>query len=172
MSSREKLSLRLAGLAPGHTRLTGAMHFVVRDAAELDEPYDVQVACDVDSLGKRVHVRGDIAGTATSICHRCLRTFERGLQTTFDVTIQRGSAAQDDDPAGELVRVSDNAVEFDLEPSVREAVLLEEPIQAVCSEGCQGLCPRCGADLNSNACGCVPPTDPRWEQLENLKRLS
>ena len=172
MSSREKLSLRLAGLAPGHTRQEGELHFVVRDAADEDEPYDVQVACDVDNLGSRIHVRAEVAGTATSTCHRCLRTFERGLQTTFDVTLQSGSGAGEEDPEGELVGVSESAVEFDLEPYVREAVLLEEPIQLVCSEGCQGLCPRCGADRNRGPCGCVPAADPRWEPLQNLKRLS
>ena len=172
MSTRENLSLRLAGLAPGHTRFTGALHFVVRDAAEAEEPYEVQVACDVDNLGARIHVRGEVAGTATSTCHRCLRMFERGLHTTFDVTLQRGSASGQEDTEGELIGVPENTVQFDLEPTVREAVLLEEPIQAVCSEGCQGLCPRCGADLNSGACGCLPATDPRWEPLQNLKRLS
>lgn len=163
--------MRLAGLAPGHTRFTGALHFVVRDAADEDEPYDVQVDCDVDNLGSRIHVRGDVAGAATSTCHRCLRTFERGLQVTFDVTLQRRVATEEDDPGAELIGLPENTVEFDLEPHVREAVLLEEPIQMVCSEGCQGLCPRCGADLNGGSCGCVPATDPRWEPLENLKRL-
>jgi uncharacterized protein len=28
------------------------------------------------------------------------------------------------------------------------------PIAPHCREDCQGLCPRCGADLNQGPCGC------------------
>jgi uncharacterized protein len=59
---------------------------------------------------------------------------------------------------------------IDLDPIVREQVLLALPGYPVCQEGCKGLCSVCGGNLNERDCGCdrhVP--DPRWAGLEKLK---
>jgi uncharacterized protein len=59
---------------------------------------------------------------------------------------------------------------IDLDPIVREQLLLELPEYPVCDEQCKGLCPACGANLNDRECGCdrhVP--DPRWAGLKNVK---
>jgi uncharacterized protein len=60
---------------------------------------------------------------------------------------------------------------IDVDPVVREGLLLALPAYPVCREGCKGLCTVCGADLNERDCGCdrhVP--DPRWAGLEKLKQ--
>jgi uncharacterized protein len=161
------LTLRLHDLPPGHSTLGGRTAFEVLDAGGEPEPYELAVTCEVDNLGARVHVRASVEGRARSTCHRCLRQFERPLQAEFEVTLQRGGAAVDDE---EWVHVPEHAVEYDLEPHVREAVILEEPIRLVCDPQCRGLCDRCGADLNQGPCGCAPPADPRWAPLEVLRR--
>jgi uncharacterized protein len=59
---------------------------------------------------------------------------------------------------------------IDLDPILREQVLLALPGYPVCQEGCKGLCTVCGANLNERECGCdrkVP--DPRWAGLAKLK---
>jgi uncharacterized protein len=58
---------------------------------------------------------------------------------------------------------------LDLEPLARDAVLLELPLAPVCRPGCRGLCPQCGADLNSGPCACAEPVDPRWAALDALR---
>jgi uncharacterized protein len=50
--------------------------------------------------------------------------------------------------------------QLDLEPLARDAVLVELPPAPLCSEGCQGLCPTCGASLNDGPCGCEPDRTP------------
>src|SRR5262245_50960941 len=120
------LVLRLHDLPPGHSGLVGKLAFDVQDAAGEPEPYTLAVTCDVDNLGARVHVRGDAVGQARASCHRCLRAFERPVHAAFDVTLQRGGTATGDE---EWVHVSEHAVDYDLEPHVREAVILEEPIR-------------------------------------------
>ena len=45
---------------------------------------------------------------------------------------------------------------LDLRPLVRDALLLELPVAPLCRDDCRGLCPRCGADLNSGPCDCRP----------------
>ena len=59
---------------------------------------------------------------------------------------------------------------LDLQPLIRDALLLELPLAPLCSEDCQGLCPTCGADLNDGPCDCDhAPSDPRWAALDLLK---
>jgi uncharacterized protein len=59
--------------------------------------------------------------------------------------------------------------ELDLEPLVRDAVLLELPLAPLCAEGCQGLCPQCGTNWNVAECACTPAGDPRWSALDALR---
>lgn len=62
---------------------------------------------------------------------------------------------------------------IDVDPVVREQLLLSLPGYPVCRESCKGLCSVCGANLNERDCGCdrrVP--DPRWAGLEKLKQRS
>jgi uncharacterized protein len=35
-----------------------------------------------------------------------------------------------------------------------EQVYLEIPMKPLCSPECRGLCPRCGANLNTETCAC------------------
>ena len=63
---------------------------------------------------------------------------------------------------------------IDLDPMLREQLVLALPSYPVCQESCQGLCSVCGANLNERDCGCdrhVP--DPRWaglaKKLESLE---
>jgi uncharacterized protein len=59
---------------------------------------------------------------------------------------------------------------INVEGLVRENVLLTLPAQPVCHEGCRGLCPQCGMNLNRGACPCSStPIDPRWSILESLR---
>jgi len=51
-----------------------------------------------------------------------------------------------------------------------EAVLMSLPMQPLCSPTCQGLCPRCGANLNEGPHICeVEEIDPRWAALAQFK---
>ncbi|XXF80499.1 DUF177 domain-containing protein [Myxococcaceae bacterium GXIMD 01537] len=59
---------------------------------------------------------------------------------------------------------------IDLDPIVREQVLLAIPMNAVCREDCQGLCSQCGQNLNEQKCGCeTKVVDPRLAPLKNIK---
>ena len=57
-----------------------------------------------------------------------------------------------------------------LEDVLREQVLLSLPVRTLCKPDCKGLCQRCGANRNSQACSCEDgPSDPRWEALSGLR---
>lgn len=60
---------------------------------------------------------------------------------------------------------------IDLDPVVREQVLLALPVSVVCKEDCRGLCPVCGQDLNVQDCGHgkVKEVDVRLAKLKDIK---
>jgi uncharacterized protein len=59
----------------------------------------------------------------------------------------------------------------DLDEVVREQLLLALPSRHLCREDCQGLCQKCGANLNDGHCSCEQgEVDPRWAALANLKK--
>jgi DUF177 domain-containing protein len=61
--------------------------------------------------------------------------------------------------------------ELDLTSWVRDALALTLPAQLLCREDCAGLCPVCGADLNTAEPGHAHETapDPRWAKLRELE---
>ena len=59
--------------------------------------------------------------------------------------------------------------QVDLEPLIRDVVVLAMPFAPLCRPECRGLCARCGGDLNLGACTCPPEADPRWAPLADLE---
>ncbi len=93
-------------------------------------------------------------------CARCLKGFAREFRLEV---AERFTRDEDDEdyPLGER--------DIDLEPMVRDAVLLAMPFSPLCGPDCRGLCERCGGDRNLGECSCPPRTDPRWAALEDLR---
>ncbi|MEZ4768748.1 MAG: DUF177 domain-containing protein [Caldilineales bacterium] len=115
-----------------------------------------------------------LEGSVTVECSRCLRdvrcpvTVEivEEFQPTVDVVRGTFVAVEEEDAA---LLINEHHV-LDIGEVVRQALLLEVPLQALCREDCAGLCPTCGEDLNLGPCGCPQETiDPRWEALAALR---
>ena len=97
-------------------------------------------------------------------CGLCLEAFVGALHFEFVELYTFPTHVKDDT---ELVLPDD--FQGDLTPLVREYVQLEVPISAVCREGCQGLCPVCGENLNYTTCDHSDEVaDPRLEVLRSL----
>ncbi len=80
-------------------------------------------------------------------CVRCLQPSEQALRAEFqELYAFRNKPISDTD----LMVPED--MNIDLEPLVREYLLLEVPISPVCKPDCKGLCIVCGADLNKGNC--------------------
>ncbi|MDP1821830.1 MAG: DUF177 domain-containing protein [Archangium sp.] len=64
-----------------------------------------------------------------------------------------------------------NGKTIDLDPVVREQVLLALPVSVVCRDDCKGLCSTCGQDLNEKDCGHgkVKEVDVRLAKLKDIK---
>ena len=96
-------------------------------------------------------------------CMRCLETAGAPVEVDAREVDQPG--------AGDELRSPYLADQkLDLRAWARDALALALPAQIVCGEGCRGLCPRCGQNLNEepdHAHDSEP--DPRWAKLSELK---
>lgn len=117
-------------------------------------------------IGDMVEVEGDIRTTVRLSCGRCLAEFAGPLEAGFALTYARQAPATGEpgEPGPhEMDPEEDSLVyfqgeEIDLTEGIQEQVILSLPLRPLCSESCKGLCPRCGADLNQAACGCLAAT--------------
>ena len=95
-------------------------------------------------------------------CRRCLTTVHGQVDARFQELFEP------EPREGESYRLQGDRI--DLAPLAREVLMLELPLAPLCREGCAGLCPNCGADLNNGPCNCPPDDrDPRWSVLDALK---
>jgi uncharacterized protein len=122
---------------------------------------ELRVGLRMESLHDGILVSADIDGTAAGECGRCLIDIEQAIQ----VEIQELFAYSSD----EAFEYEVHEDTIDLEPVVRDAVVLSLPFQPVCQEDCLGLCPQCGVRLLDNpGHEHENPVDPRWAALGSL----
>lgn len=97
-------------------------------------------------------------------CVRCLETFSTTLHTNF--TELYAFTRRNVTESGLLVPEDGH---IDLEPLLREYMILEMPISPLCRPDCQGLCPVCGENRNIVTCNHEDePADPRLDVLKQL----
>jgi uncharacterized protein len=126
-------------------------------------PEDRPVGADLrlESVVEGILVSGPLRGVMTMTCARCLKPFD----AAFDLEVQE-LYAPEASPEDDEYPLMEGAV--DLEPMIRDAVLLEVPFAPLCRPDCQGLCERCGGDRNLGECTCQPEVDARWAPLLEL----
>lgn len=98
-------------------------------------------------------------------CARCLDAITDELDVALqELYVYPQSDAEEDEAArldGELL---------DLEPALRDAVVLALPFRPVCRDDCPGLCPECGIQLASEPGHThLDGVDPRWAALARLQ---
>ena len=139
-------------------------------------------------VDSRVLLHGELTLPLSGQCRRCLAPVQRLLPVRFvlnfvpikELRKQAPPAAGPGDGhahgSHEAPVIPDLDEEpFDghtlnLEPTLREQILLALPLDALCGESCRGLCPNCGQNLNEATCDChADMADPRWAKLRELK---
>jgi len=98
----------------------------------------VKVRAHVTKSYGAIGVILDLNAPMRIICGRCLEEINSG----FNRQVQLDYAVDKLDPI------------IDLDPDIREEIILSYPINPLCSNNCKGLCPRCGHNLNEGGCNC------------------
>lgn len=130
-----------------------------------DEPVHVDLSLDAVTDG--IAVSGTIRGTLHLACSRCLVRYDRSFDNQVDEMFFAGAVRQGE-YEGDGYEVSENHV--DLEPMLRDVIVLGIPLAPLHDEHCRGLCPTCGADRNLTDCGHTQQlNDLRWAPLEALR---
>jgi len=119
------------------------------------------------NAGEGVHASGTVALEARTLCVRCLREFDLRVEGKLEEVYYREPTT--DEHGDELPLIGDDD-SIDIEPLVRESLLVEFPFAPLHDEDCAGLCSRCGADLNEGDCACGDEPDPN-HPFANLKDI-
>ena len=122
----------------------------------------------------QVDIEGEIEANIEMECSRCLSPIESLLEIPYKVgyiTEEHYTKEKERELHGdELELAIYDGEKIDLTELAAEQILLNVPTQFFCQENCQGLCPKCGANLNTNSCSCeTKEIDPRWSALKKLK---
>ena len=152
----------------------------------VDKPFQLQAK--LHKVGTGVLLNGRFTAEVKVPCKRCLTECTLTLPQEFTLNLIPKTLARDmgltqeeaeDDGRTERAgtfnlddaeqEVFDGKV-IDLEPIVREQLLLALPMSAVCREACEGLCAQCGQNLNEKHCSCEKKViDPRLAALKDIK---
>ncbi|HEU4491934.1 MAG TPA: DUF177 domain-containing protein [Jiangellales bacterium] len=131
---------------------------------------DVELDLRLEAVVEGVLVSGTARVALAGECVRCLDPVGGELVVDLqELYAYPDRAAEDGDgPDGTDVdlRVEDERI--DLEPALRDAVVLALPLAPVCRDDCPGLCPGCGVRLADDATHSHDATDPRWAALSGL----
>lgn len=129
------------------------------------EGEQVRLTVRLESLHDGILVTADVGTVARGECVRCLIDIEQAVEVEI-----RDVFAYSEDEAFDY-EVHDTHV--DLEPAVRDAVVLSLPFQPVCQADCTGLCPHCGVRLPDHPDHeHETPIDPRWAALGNVSGIA
>lgn len=119
----------------------------------------------LESVTEGVLATGSVSGELNGECGRCLEDFTEGFDVEFIELFAYPNSVTEQTSEFEEVALL-NGDRLDLEPVVRDAVVLSLPLTPLCLPDCAGLCVDCGGrldDLGPDHSHEV--VDPRWAAL-------
>ncbi|MGQ0773069.1 MAG: YceD family protein [Pseudonocardiales bacterium] len=138
------------------------------DVIRIPEGDPVALDLRLESVMEGVLVSGTAAAPVAGECARCLDPLADRLEVELTELFAYPDTATDESTEpDEISRVVDDLV--DLEPVVRDAVLLALPQAPLCRDTCPGLCPECGGKRAELGADHQHETmDPRWTALKRF----
>lgn len=160
--------------APGASRIQRIAEAVVDLGPGLRQASPAEGTLRLARTNRGLLVNAVVHTSLALECSRCLRD----VGVPLDLTIVEEALPSIDIATGlpldasvepDVIRLTE-AHELDLEPLLREAIQLAEPIAPLCRPDCPGLCVVCGVELASGAhAHAEEEIDPRLEVLRTLK---
>lgn len=135
--------------------------------------YPVEVSVSAKRSRETVYLEGKLATVIEAECCRCLEQARVPLAVAFVYTCVPAEDRFDEEHelrAEDLDFVFYTDDTIDLDPIVYEQIVLQIPLKILCRDECKGLCPRCGANLNTTPCQCGSgPADGPFAVLKKLQ---
>jgi uncharacterized protein len=125
----------------------------------------LELAVRLESVTEGVLATGTVSGPLDGQCGRCLTEFTDDFVVDFvELFAYPDSLTERTTDSDDVARLDRDRL--DLEPVVRDTVVLSLPLTPLCRSDCRGLCPQCGEkldDLSEGHSHDLP--DPRWAAL-------
>ena len=174
------LDTRELGRRPGSqrevTRTVPAPADLGIEVLRVPEGAPVELDLRLEAVMEGVLVTGTATAALEGECVRCLEPVSDEIEARFqelyvydDQRHTRHGSDTAEEGDDETSRLEDDLL--DLEPLLRDAVVLALPFQPLCTDDCPGLCPECGARLADDPDHTHDaPVDPRWARLAELQQ--
>ncbi len=108
---------------------------------KVPEGAEIELEIDFEDVTEGVLVTAEVTAPLVGECARCLDEFTSSTQVRFQELYATEPGGSEDD--GYLL----NGDLLDLEPALRDALVLELPLSPLCAADCPGLCSTCGIRL-------------------------
>ena len=121
----------------------------------------------MEALHDGLLASADVVTVAVGECGRCLIDMELPVQVEIRELFAYSAVFEYSGTEAFEYAISNDTL--DLEPVIRDAVVLSLPFQPICQEDCLGLCPQCGVRLlDDPGHKHEAEVDPRWAALSDL----
>ncbi len=124
----------------------------------------LRVALTLHSVSEGVYVSGTVSTRLTGQCARCLRDIAEDVTESVGELVfypeRRAALVEEGDEEAAAAQVVEND-HIDLEPILRDAVVLALPFTPLCRADCPGLCSECGQPWDEL------PADHHHEQVDS-----
>jgi uncharacterized protein len=154
---------RRPGSVRTETRTVPAPADLYTGMAGVREDSDLRLDVTLESVTEGVLVTAKAVAPVTGECARCLEPVAQTIEVSFLELFSYEQDAGDTDEDG----YSLDGDLLDLEPVLRDALVLALPLAPLCRQDCPGLCAECGALLAQAGPehGHERAIDPRWAGL-------
>lgn len=133
----------------------------------------IEIHARLESVLEGVLVTATTSLQVRAECARCLEPMSWSEEVEFSelfvypATDARGAVVEEPADADDTLPMLEDDL-IDLEPTLRDAVVLALPLAPLCREDCAGLCSICGVRLDDDPGHQHEQLDPRWAALNAL----
>lgn len=99
----------------------------------------IKIRADIYKITNTVSVVLSLTACLLTKCSRCLNDFRVDFKKSLKLNYP----------------VNKSELAIDLNDDIRQELILDFPLKPLCKIDCQGLCPKCGKNLNEGGCSCA-----------------
>lgn len=159
---------RAAGNSKNYELKIKPLNDFTNGAMQILETDEISVSLLLESVVDGILVSGTVRADASGECSRCLDPVRLEIIGEISELYAYPDKAIVTDEADEIREMDGDLL--NLEPAIRDALVLAMPLRPLCNDMCQGLCGQCGIRLDEAPDHVHEVVDPRWAKLSELKK--